>query len=67
VQEYIVALCSVFMQYTMLKVDYLIFKNIFHFIKISLIMLKGVYLLIMGTFNMFLVLNQFCMDKIKYC
>jgi hypothetical protein len=28
---------------------------------------KGVHLLIMGTFNMFLVLNQFCMDKIKYC
>jgi uncharacterized membrane protein YiaA len=29
--------------------------------------LKGVHLLTMGTFNMFLVLNQFCMYKIKYC
>jgi hypothetical protein len=27
---------------------------------------KGVHLLTMGTFNRFLVLNQFCMDKIKY-
>jgi len=31
-----------------------------------IIMSKGVHLLIMGTFNRFLVLNQFCMDKIKY-
>ena len=28
---------------------------------------KGLHLLIMGTFNRFLLLNQFCMDKIKYC
>jgi hypothetical protein len=27
---------------------------------------KGVHLLTMGTFNRFLVLNQFCMDKIKF-
>jgi hypothetical protein len=33
----------------------------------NIITLKGVHLLTMGTFNMFLVLNQFCMDKIKYC
>jgi hypothetical protein len=28
---------------------------------------KSVHLLTMGTFNMFLVLTQFCIDKIKYC
>ena len=30
------------------------------------IKLKCINLLTMGTFNRFLVLNQFCMDKIKY-
>jgi hypothetical protein len=32
----------------------------------DVVMLKGVYLLTMGTFNRFLVLNEFCMDKNKY-
>jgi hypothetical protein len=33
---------------------------------IKQLLTEGVHLLTMGTFNRFLVLNQFCMDKIKY-